>query len=46
MLLIFLITVINWFEKWLYTEIVAQIFESEFWDKIIDLKIEEQAWNV
>jgi hypothetical protein len=46
MLLIFLITVINWFEKWLYTEIVTQIFESEFWDKIIDLKIEEQAWNV
>ncbi len=37
MLLIFLITVINWFEKWLYIEIMTQIFESELLDKLIDL---------
>jgi len=36
MLLIFLITVINWFEKWLYIEIMTQIFESELLDKLID----------
>ena len=37
MLLIFLITVINWFEKWLYIEIMTQNFESELLDKLIDL---------
>ena len=37
MLLIFLITVINWFEKWLYIEIMTQIFESELLAKLIDL---------
>lgn len=37
MLLTFLITVINWFEKWLYIEIMTQNFESELLDKLIDL---------